>query len=58
MDEDRLVVEVEKYPELIDPQSRHCKDQKHIAWRVIALEIGFSGEKLSLISGCFQMILS
>ncbi|CAL8324583.1 unnamed protein product [Boreogadus saida] len=44
MDDERLVVEVEKYVELYDQSSRHYKDnsKKVIAWRAIALEIGFS----------------
>ena len=47
MDEERLVVEVEKYPELFDTLSRHYKDnsEKDVAWRAIALEISYSGEK-------------
>ena len=60
MDEERLVVELEKYPDLYDPQSRYYKDngKKDIAWQAIALEIGSSGEKSSLSSGCPHMILS
>ncbi|CAL8387487.1 unnamed protein product [Boreogadus saida] len=44
MDDERLVVEVEKYVELYDQSSRHYKDhsKKDIAWRAIALEIGSS----------------
>ncbi|CAL8371778.1 unnamed protein product [Boreogadus saida] len=44
MDDERLVVEVEKYVELYDQSSRHYKDnsKKVIAWRAIALEIGSS----------------
>ena len=44
MDDERLVVEVEKYAELYDQSSRHYKDnsKKDIAWRAIALEIGSS----------------
>ncbi|CAL8283322.1 unnamed protein product [Boreogadus saida] len=46
MDDERLVVEVEKYVELYDQSSRHYKDnsKKVIAWRAIALEIGSSDE--------------
>ncbi|CAL8310383.1 unnamed protein product [Boreogadus saida] len=45
MDDERLVLEVEKYLELYDQSSRHYKDnsKKDIAWRAIALEIGSSG---------------
>ena len=45
MDEERLVVEVQKY-ELYDQSSRSYKDnaRKDIAWRAIGLEIGSSGE--------------
>ncbi|CAL8369055.1 unnamed protein product [Boreogadus saida] len=50
MDDERLVVEVEKYVELYDQSSRHYKDnsKKVIAWRAIALEIGSSGDFLHL----------
>ncbi|CAL8370387.1 unnamed protein product [Boreogadus saida] len=50
MDDERLVVEVEKYVELYDQSSRHYKDnsKKFIAWRAIALEIGSSGDFLHL----------
>ncbi|CAL8393045.1 unnamed protein product [Boreogadus saida] len=48
MDDERLVVEVEKYVELYDQSSRHYKDnsKKVIAWRAIALEIGSSADFL------------
>ncbi|CAL8269565.1 unnamed protein product [Boreogadus saida] len=48
MDDERLVVEVEKYVELCDQSSRHYKDnsKKVIAWRAIALEIGSSGKEV------------
>ena len=51
MDDERLVVEVEKYVELYDQSSRHSKDnsKKVIAWRAIALEIGSSGEKSTMV---------
>ena len=51
MDDERLVVEVEKYVELYDQSSRHYKDnsKKVIAWRAIALEIGSSGEKSTMV---------
>ena len=51
MDDERLVVEVEKYVELCDKISRHYKDntKKDIAWRAIALEIGSSGEKSTMV---------
>ena len=51
MDDERLVVEVEKYAELYDQSSRHYKDntKKDIAWRAIALEIGSSGEKSTMV---------
>ncbi|CAL8326281.1 unnamed protein product [Boreogadus saida] len=44
MDDERLVLEVEKYLELYDQSSRHYKDnsKKDIAWRAIGLEIGSS----------------
>ena len=47
MDDERLVVELEKYVELYYQSSRHYKDnsKKVIAWRAIALVIGSSGEK-------------
>ncbi|CAL8368975.1 unnamed protein product [Boreogadus saida] len=50
MDDERLVVEVEKYVELYDQSSRHYKDnsKKVIAWRAIVLEIGSSGDFLHL----------
>ncbi|CAL8363014.1 unnamed protein product [Boreogadus saida] len=50
MDDERLVLEVEKYLELYDQSSRHYKDnsKKDIAWRAIALEIGSSGDFLHL----------
>ena len=50
MDDERLVVEVEKYLELYGQSSRHYKDntKKEIAWRAIALEIGSSGEKSTM----------
>ncbi|CAL8372857.1 unnamed protein product [Boreogadus saida] len=50
MDDERLVVEVEKYVELYDQSSRHYKDnsKKVMAWRAIALEIGSSGDFLHL----------
>ncbi|CAL8398523.1 unnamed protein product [Boreogadus saida] len=48
MDDERLVVEVEKYVELYDQSSRHYKDnsKKVIAWRAIALEIGSSASMI------------
>ena len=51
MDDERLVVEVEKYVELYDQSTRHYKDnsKKFIAWRAIALEIGSSGEKSTMV---------
>ena len=50
MDDERLVVEVEKYVELYDQSSRHYKDnsKKDIALQAIALEICSSGEKSTM----------
>ena len=51
MDDERLFVEVEKYVELYDQCSRHYKDnsKKDIALQAIALEIGSSGEKSTMV---------
>lgn len=46
MDEERLITEVQKYPELYDPQNAKYKDnvRKEIAWRAISAEIECSGK--------------
>ena len=46
MDDERLVVEVEKYVELYDQCSRHYKDnsKKDNAWHLNAIVLGVEGE--------------